>query len=56
MESKSRDSTEAEKMLRKQFVKQQIKEREEHTKELRAKDKQIDRLKKELETVRVWCW
>lgn len=49
MESKSRDSTEAEKILRKQFVKQQIKERENHMKELRAKDKQIEALKKEVE-------
>ena len=53
MESKNRNSTETEKVLRKQFVKQQIKEREDHMKDLRAKDREIEKLKKKLDEVRI---
>ena len=51
MESKNRNTTETEKMLRKQFVKQQIKDREDHKRELRAKDKELERLRAELDGV-----
>ena len=53
MESKNRNTTETEKMLRKQFVKQQIKDREDHKRELRAKDKELEKLKAELDGVSV---
>lgn len=56
MESQNRNTTETEKMLRKQFVKQQIKDREEHKRELRAKDRELERLKAELDGVSVGGW